>query len=155
MTDYDELRDALRRALDQEPLIVHAIRRDMLRQPDDEGRDLNFIPATKGHGACGCSGDVIVHWVDHLRALLDDDEGYPCGHATTQRGCGGCDPGAVEWVRDDDGPWRRPDPDETTLAVQGWPYTGELPIHRTEANHGIACATCDGSGCYDCTDPAQ
>jgi hypothetical protein len=33
-------------------------------------------------------------------------EPYPCGHNTAQRGCGGCDPGAIEWVKDDDGPWR-------------------------------------------------
>lgn len=28
-----------------------------------------------------------------------------------------------------------------------------LPIHRTEAGYPN-CATCDGGGCYDCTDPA-
>lgn len=31
--------------------------------------------------------------------------------------------------------------------------TPELPIHRTEAQHH-RCATCDGGGCLDCTDPA-
>jgi hypothetical protein len=34
-------------------------------------------------------------------------EAHPCGHIERQRGCGGCDPGAVEFVKDDDGPWRR------------------------------------------------
>lgn len=29
-----------------------------------------------------------------------------------------------------------------------------LPAHRTEANYGIVCSTCDGGGCPDCTDPA-
>lgn len=29
----------------------------------------------------------------------------------------------------------------------------ELPIHRTEAGYP-RCATCDGGGCLDCTDPA-
>lgn len=29
----------------------------------------------------------------------------------------------------------------------------ELPIHRTEAGHP-SCATCEGGGCPDCTDPA-
>lgn len=28
-----------------------------------------------------------------------------------------------------------------------------LPIHRTEAGYP-SCSTCDGGGCYDCTDPA-
>ena len=28
-----------------------------------------------------------------------------------------------------------------------------LPIHRTEAGWP-RCSTCDGGGCYDCTDPA-
>lgn len=34
------------------------------------------------------------------------------------------------------------------------PQPPSLPIHRTEANHGIICSTCDGGGCPDCTDPA-
>lgn len=38
---------------------------------------------------------------------------YPCGHHTRTPGCGGCDPGAVEYVRDDGGPWRRTEPGET------------------------------------------
>lgn len=29
----------------------------------------------------------------------------------------------------------------------------DLPLHRTEAGYPN-CATCDGGGCYDCTDPA-
>lgn len=29
----------------------------------------------------------------------------------------------------------------------------QLPIHRTEAGYPN-CATCDGGGCLDCTDPA-
>jgi hypothetical protein len=29
----------------------------------------------------------------------------------------------------------------------------QLPIHRTEAGWP-RCSTCDGGGCYDCTDPA-
>lgn len=29
-----------------------------------------------------------------------------------------------------------------------------LPLHRTAANVGVACSTCDGGGCLDCTDPA-
>jgi hypothetical protein len=28
-----------------------------------------------------------------------------------------------------------------------------LPLHRTEAGYPH-CSTCDGGGCYDCTDPA-
>lgn len=40
---------------------------------------------------------------------------YPCGHATTQRGCGGCDAGAVEFVIEDDGTVRKPEPHETSI----------------------------------------
>ena len=29
----------------------------------------------------------------------------------------------------------------------------DLPLHRTEAGYP-RCATCDGGGCLDCTDPA-
>lgn len=33
--------------------------------------------------------------------------GFDCGHLERTLGCGGCDPGAIEFVKDDDGPWRR------------------------------------------------
>ena len=33
-----------------------------------------------------------------------------CGHDPRVRGCGGCDPGAVEFIRDDGGPWVRVSP---------------------------------------------
>lgn len=36
---------------------------------------------------------------------------------------------------------------ETVRATLG------LPLHRTEAGYP-RCATCDGGGCYDCTDPS-
>lgn len=32
--------------------------------------------------------------------------------------------------------------------------SGDLPLHRTAANVGVSCSTCDGGGCPDCTDPA-
>lgn len=28
------------------------------------------------------------------------DEPHPCGHVAIERGCGGCDPGAIEYVID-------------------------------------------------------
>lgn len=40
-------------------------------------------------------------------------------------------------------PWQLP----------GFEHKAELPIHRTEAGWPN-CATCDGGGCPDCTDPA-
>jgi hypothetical protein len=40
--------------------------------------------------------------------------------------------------------WTMPATEASTLA---------LPIHRTEAQT-VLCATCDGGGCLDCTDPA-
>jgi 8-oxo-dGTP diphosphatase len=40
---------------------------------------------------------------------------YPCGHATTERGCGGCDAGAVEFVIEDNGTMRSPYPHETSI----------------------------------------
>lgn len=33
------------------------------------------------------------------------------------------------------------------------PEPHPLPIHRTEAGYP-RCATCDGGGCLDCTDPS-
>ena len=35
---------------------------------------------------------------------------YPCGHDEITRGCGGCDPGAIEFVIEDDGTTRPFDP---------------------------------------------
>jgi len=38
--------------------------------------------------------------------------------------------------------------------AEDWPDVEEgLPLHRTEAGWPN-CATCDGGGCPDCTDPA-
>lgn len=31
----------------------------------------------------------------------DREEGYPCGHENRTHGCGGCDPGAIEFVFED------------------------------------------------------
>lgn len=39
-------------------------------------------------------------------------ERYACGHAERTSGCGGCDPSAIEFVRDDGEPWRRVAPAE-------------------------------------------
>ena len=42
---------------------------------------------------------------------------------------------------------------ETELKVAAFYAAEELPIYRTEAGYPD-CATCDGGGCPDCTDPA-
>lgn len=62
-------------------------------------------------------------WMPHLPGAEPQAEPNPCGHAATVKGCGGCDPGAVEYVKDDGDPtWRR--------------------IERT------CCGTCPGGTCY-------
>ena len=43
-------------------------------------------------------------------------------------------------------------PDVFEVAPAG--YVSPLPLHRTEANYGVVCGTCDGGGCPDCTVPA-
>lgn len=41
----------------------------------------------------------------------EDPPVFDCGHASRVAGCGGCDPSAIEFVRDDGaGTWRRYDP---------------------------------------------
>lgn len=65
------LREALRAVLDDEPLIVDAIRRDLERTPQGRGGELAAIPATPRHGRSGCPGDNLTGWIDRLRALLD------------------------------------------------------------------------------------
>lgn len=67
-----------------------------------------------------------------------------------------CNVGGVQTL-DSDGEWEDLD-DEWRVAGTGAPkYDGNtrhrLPIHRTEAGYPN-CATCDGGGCHDCTDPA-
>lgn len=38
-----------------------------------------------------------------------EEDAFYCGHTVRQPGCGGCDPGAIEFIRDDGGSWRRYD----------------------------------------------
>ena len=52
--------------------------------------------------ACWCPLDQPCH-ADVLLELAN----HPCGHGKRTKGCGGCDPGAIEFVKDDGGPWRR------------------------------------------------
>src|SRR6478735_7781545 len=47
----------------------------------------------------------FVVWV--MERLTTSPEGHPCGHSERTPGCGGCDPGAVEFVITDEGE-RRP-----------------------------------------------
>ena len=42
-------------------------------------------------------GIAIGKWFDSRRAA----EVYDCGHTERTKGCGGCDPGAIEYVYDD------------------------------------------------------
>lgn len=44
---------------------------------------------------------------DHAPAV---DEPFPCGHEMRTRGCGGCDPGAIDFVIEEGGTWRPFDP---------------------------------------------
>ncbi|MBO0811574.1 MAG: hypothetical protein J2P23_05960 [Microlunatus sp.] len=48
--------------------------------------------------------------------------------------------------------------DEMVIEAVSMPRRGPnpdgLPLHRTEANYGVSCSTCDDGGCPDCTDPA-
>jgi len=91
--------------------------------------DRNLSSASWGDGekeavreAIKASRGIWAHYLrdaeamlNHLRAALaagDADVAealgiHPCGHIAIQRDCGGCDPGAVEFVRDDGGEWRR------------------------------------------------
>lgn len=66
---------ALRALLADEPLIVHAIRRDLERTPSGRGGDLSVKPSTQGWGKSGCPGDNLTRWLDDLRALLDAEGG--------------------------------------------------------------------------------
>ena len=90
-----DLRAAIEAWADSEPLIVHGIRRDMVRTPYGRGGELRFLPATLGHGMSGCPGDNLVAWLDELRAILASDwlaqrdaavraevwdDGYDAGH---------------------------------------------------------------------------
>lgn len=61
-----------------------------------------LLPAWRRDGQ-GVSADA-----DEVLAALAGPERNPCGHSERTDGCGGCDPGAVEYVRDDgDHVWRK------------------------------------------------
>lgn len=45
-------------------------------------------------------------WTEGDTGVAILPEPYPCGHTDRTAGCGGCDPGAIEFVRDDGGEWR-------------------------------------------------
>jgi hypothetical protein len=66
----DPLRDALAAALDNEPLMISGIRRDMEITPKERGGVLHHQPGTPTHGGSGCPGDNLVRWVDDLRSLI-------------------------------------------------------------------------------------
>jgi hypothetical protein len=61
-------------ALDNEPIIVAAIRRDLERNPDGRGGEIHFIPTTPGYGRSGCPGDNLSRWPDEIRAALAGPE---------------------------------------------------------------------------------
>jgi len=58
---------------------------------------------------CGGDSDVVRDCV-YAEVYGSPPEPYLCGHAERTPGCGGCDPGAVEFVITDDGRFRPFDP---------------------------------------------
>ena len=68
--------------------------------------------STTADGTCGaylCDDTACFFeaWDRAFAQRVTPPEAHPCGHADRVRGCGGCDPGAIEFVRDDGGPWTR------------------------------------------------
>lgn len=76
-------------------------------------------------------------------------EPHPCGHMERMKGCGGCDPGAIEYVRDDGSDrWVRVDADPEADAGNMDNQGEELDRLRAEnerlraAPHYCGCAWC-------------
>ncbi len=63
------------------------------------------------------SDDEWEHVV-HAIGVPGIEEVFPCGHLAREQGCGGCDPGAIDLVIEDDGTQRPPYPHETTIGDQ-------------------------------------
>lgn len=66
-------------------------------------------------------------------------ERYPCGHDTPETGCGGCDPGAIEYVIEDGTATLRPYDPAQDLQAQPLPHesTAEVPDwHCTNSARG-------------------
>lgn len=55
----------------------------------------------------GNTADPMAALVEHIDYVCDRAGLPPCGHFERVMGCGGCDPGAIEFVKDDDGPWQK------------------------------------------------
>lgn len=95
----------------------------VLNQPPDA-----WHPDPTDAAACPPLPDPTVDWngyadavnaglspghpgVEHFVHASRDPEGHPCGHEDRTPGCGGCDPGAIEYVKDDGDPtWRKVTP---------------------------------------------
>lgn len=97
--------------------VHHRLPRRMGGTKDPRSNDPRNLVLLCGSGVEGCHGDVESDraqayeqgWLIRSYDELDKPmiEPNPCGHWPAIKGCGGCDPGAVEFVRDDGGPWRR------------------------------------------------
>lgn len=48
---------------------------------------------------------------ERLIVLESAEDRYPCGHTSMKNGCGGCDPGAIDYVILEDGTRRPFDPE--------------------------------------------
>lgn len=69
---------------------------------------------------------------------------HPCGHDEIERGCGGCDPSAIEFVIADDGTARPFDPSRDLQPPA--PVARDFLPDASPDHHSTACV------CLDCLD---
>lgn len=74
------------------------------------GEALELMRAWEGEGLGYVRGMEHTNWGDawrDVKSVLEDVERHPCGHADRHAGCGGCDPAAIGFVREDGGEWKK------------------------------------------------
>lgn len=106
VADLRAVVESARRVLDDTPLILSAIARDVESTPEARGGVLRFEPGTPGHGASGCPGDNVTHWLSRLVVALAGTGEQPgeawCEHYAPGAECAVCRPAPV--VPDDGSP---------------------------------------------------
>ena len=67
-------RPTLRAILEDEPLLIGDIRRDLKDNPLGRGGAVHFQPTVEGRGGSGCPGDNITRWLDEIVTFLNKIE---------------------------------------------------------------------------------
>lgn len=115
------------------------------RPPEDEDEAPSLLALIEeavekhdGHAVAYYDGKAYpIRFEKPVPATYTAEEPHPCGHTRRVWGCGGCDPGAIEYVREDgDTEWQEA-PEPRYRIENGW-LVREVDYHTCGAGdeHG-------------------